>query len=122
MFAQTLAAASGFDSDEFHPFVFNEVKENADRIRAAADTSDNASGQLAFGFKYLCSGFFSDYLVKVADHCRIRMRPQDAAEKIMSGANVGYPIAHGLIDSVFQGARPRLHAAYFGPKQAHAEN
>ena len=50
------------------------------------------------------------------------MRAQHAAKKIMSGPNIGYPIAHGLIDGVFEGARSRLYASYFCPEQAHTEH
>src|SRR5579872_104715 len=104
MFTQTFATASGLDSDQLHSFVFNELIKNADGVRAAPNTGDDASRQLAFSFKNLRACFFPGYLVKIAHHGWIRMRSQYTAEKIMSCASVGYPIAHGLIDRVFQGA------------------
>ncbi len=40
----------------------------------------------------------------------------------MRGADVGHPIAHGLVDGVFQGARAGIHAAHFRAEQTHAED
>src|ERR1700693_4706373 len=112
MFTQTIAATSGFNSDEFHSLVLNELKKNANRIRAATNAGDDSGRQLTFSLKNLGARFSSGYLVKIAHHCWIRVRSQYAAEQIMSCTNVRHPIAHGLIDCVFQGARARLHTSY----------
>ena len=122
MFAQLVAAPSGFDADELHFFVLDEVIENADGIRSAADAGDDGSGQFAFGFENLRAGFASDDFVEVAHHGRIRMRAQHAAQQIMRGANVGDPVAHGFVDGVFQRARTGIHAAHFRSQQPHAED
>ena len=50
------------------------------------------------------------------------MRAQHAAQQVMRGANIGDPVAHGLVDRVFQGAGTGIHAADFRPQQPHAEN
>ena len=50
------------------------------------------------------------------------MRAQHAAQQIVRVADVGHPVAHGLIDGIFQCARTRLHAAHLSPQQAHAED
>src|SRR5262249_35385455 len=60
--------------------------------------------------------------VEVANHRRIRMCTEYAAEKIMRGANVGDPVAHGFVDGIFQCARTRIHAADFRSQQTHAED
>src|SRR4030088_45681 len=115
MFAQTLAAPAGLDADELHPLFLEELMEDANRIRAAANAGDNRARQFAFGFEDLHARFAADDFVKIANHRRVRMSAQNAAEKIMSRTNVGYPIAHRLVDRVFQGTRARLHAAYLSP-------
>ena len=50
------------------------------------------------------------------------MRAQHAAQQIVRGANVGHPVAHGLVDGVFQRARAGIYAAHLGAQQAHAED
>ena len=63
-----------------------------------------ALGKLAFRLQNLRPGFASDHFVEVAHHRRIGMRAQHAAQQIMRGADIGDPVAHGLVDGVFQGA------------------
>src|ERR1019366_5058137 len=58
--AERFAPAAGFDSDEFDFLVFEEVVENADRVRSSADTGDDGVGKFAFGFADLDAGFASD--------------------------------------------------------------
>ena len=50
------------------------------------------------------------------------MRAEHAAEQVMRGADVGDPVAHGLVDGVFQGARAGIDAAHLGAQQPHAED
>ena len=50
------------------------------------------------------------------------MRSQHAAQKVMRGADIGHPVAHGFVDGVLQGARTRVHAAHLGAQQLHAED
>ena len=122
MIAEFFAAASGFDADQLYFFILDEFVEDADGVRAAAHASNDCSWQLAFGFQNLCARFMADDFVKVAHHGGIGMRSQHAAQKIMRGADVGDPVAHGFVDGIFQRARAGIHAADFGPQQAHAED
>src|ERR1700688_4559634 len=106
MFTQTIAATSGFNSDEFHSLVLNELKKNANRIRAATNAGDDSGRQLTFSLKNLGASFSSGYLVKIAHHCRIRVRAQHASKKIVRVMNVRHQNPHGLIVPIFQGAEP----------------
>ena len=63
--------------------------------------SDEAFLETLFGGDNLLAGFAADDGLKIADHSGIRMGAEDGAEKIVSGANVGNPVAHGLVDGVF---------------------
>ena len=50
------------------------------------------------------------------------MRSQHAPQQVVGGADIGDPVAHGLIDRVFERTRPRLDATHFCPQQPHAEH
>src|SRR3984893_7047399 len=115
MFAQTLAAPAGLDADELHPLFLEELMEDANRIRAAANAGDNRARQFAFDFEDLRARLAADAFMKIANHPRVRMSAQHAAEQIVSCTSVDHPIAHRLVDRVFQRTRTRLHAAYLSP-------
>src|SRR5271166_1160612 len=117
-----MAAASGFDADELDAGVVEEGVEDADGVGASADAGDDGGGKLGFGFQNLLTRLFADDAVEVAHHRRIRMRAENAAEQVVGGANVGDPVAHGLVDGVFEGARAGVDAADFGSEQLHAED
>jgi len=61
-------------------------------------------GKTFFGGQNLLAGFAADDHLKIADHSGIGMRSEDRAKKIVGGANVGDPIAHGFVDGILQRA------------------
>ena len=122
VFAQFVAAAAGFDANHSDGFVLEEFVEQADSVGAAADAGEKMRGQAIFGGENLRSGFAADAGVKIADHGRIRMRAEDRAEKIVRGADVGNPVAHGLVDGIFERATAGADADDFGAQHAHAGN
>ena len=75
--------------------------EEADGVRATADAGHEVRWQALFCSEDLRTGFAADTGVKIADHRRIRMGAKNGAEKIVSGADVGDPVAHGFVDGVF---------------------
>ena len=79
-------------------------------------------GQTLFGGENLLAGFAADDGLKIADHRRIRMRAENGAEKIVRGADVGDPVAHGFVDGVFQGAAAGIDADDLRAEHAHARN
>src|SRR5256885_1027643 len=100
VFAEFVAAATGFDADHLYFGVAQESVEKADSIGAAAYAGEKMRGETLFGGENLLAGFAADDGLKIADHSGIRMGAEDGAEKIVSGANVGNPVAHGLVDGV----------------------
>src|SRR5687767_15982431 len=95
MFALCTATAARLDPD--YPYVIaKEIVEQPDRVRAAADARDEQVGQATFLFKYLRPGFAADNALKIANHRRVRVRPQGRAEKIIAVSDVGDPVAKGL--------------------------
>jgi hypothetical protein len=65
--AESLAAASSFDADEADFLVVQEVVEDSDRVRAAADAGDDGCWQFAFGFENLGAGIEADAGMKIAE-------------------------------------------------------
>ena len=121
--AQRLAAASGFDPDEFNFFVFDEIVEDSYRVRSSADAGDDSLRKFAFGFENLRAGFASDDAMEVAHHGWIGMRSEHAPEQVMRGADIGDPVAHGFVDGVFEGARSGMgHCRELSMPQPHAED
>src|SRR5258706_5825812 len=98
VFAETIAAAAGFDADHFYRFIFHKFVKQADGVRTAANAGEEMRGQTLFRGEDLRAGFAADAGVKIADHGRIRMRAENGAEQIMRGTNVGDPVAHGFVD------------------------
>src|SRR5712692_2402392 len=96
--------------------------KNTNGVRTTADTGDDRNGQLALGLEDLRAGLTADHFVKVAHHGRIRVGAEHAPKEVMRAADISYPVAHGFVDRVFQGAGAGVHAADFGAQQAHAED
>ena len=96
--------------------------KDANGIRPATHAGDDLCRQLALGLENLGLRLAPNHLMKVAHHGGIRVCPQYTAEQVMRAADIGHPIAHGLVDGVFEGARTGVHAAHFGTQQPHAED
>src|SRR5258708_18915846 len=96
--------------------------EEADGVWAATDTGEKMRGQALFCGEDLLASFAADDGLKIADHCWIRMRAEDGAEKIMRGADVGDPVAHGFVDGVFERAAAGIDGDDLRAEQAHARD
>src|SRR4051794_26435082 len=83
MLAERGTAASGFDPDEPHLAILEELVECADSVGTAADAGDDGRRQSAFLLQYLFFDFNTDAAMKVAHHGWVRMSSERAAEKIM---------------------------------------
>jgi len=59
------------------------------------------SGANVLPWTLIPARFTSDHFVKVANHGWVWVRSQHATEKIVRGADVGDPVAHGFVDGVF---------------------
>jgi hypothetical protein len=78
-----------------------------------------AGGRL---LKDLLAGFFADHGLEVAHHRRVGMRAERRTEQVVGVADIGHPIADGLVDRVFQRAAAALHRAHLRAQQAHAQH
>ncbi len=50
------------------------------------------------------------------------MRPDGGADEVVGRLDVGHPVAHRLIDGVFEGTAARADRAHLGAKQLHAKD
>ncbi len=96
--------------------------EHADRVRAAADAGHEDVGEFLFARAKLPARFFAEHFLEFAHHQRIGMRPERAAEQVISVARVRDPIAQGFVDRVLERARTVLDHAHFRAEQSHAQD
>src|SRR5712692_1793606 len=96
--------------------------EQADRVRPAAHAGEKEVRQAAFGFEDLGASLAPDDGLKIAHHLRIGMRAEHRAEQVVRGADVGDPVAHGLVDSILERAAAGVHSHDFGAELSHAKN
>mmetsp|Transcript_21583 Transcript_21583/g.35860 ORF Transcript_21583/g.35860 Transcript_21583/m.35860 type:complete len:502 (-) Transcript_21583:691-2196(-) len=116
------ALAPGLDAHDLHVLVLQEGVEHADGVAAAAHAGDDVVRQLAGLLDDLAAGLAADDRLEVADDGRERVRPDGGADEVVRVADVGHPVAHGLVDGVLQRAAARLHGHHLGPQHLHAEH
>ena len=114
------AATAGFDADEADAWFVKEFEESTDGVGASADTGDDIVWQTSFSAQNLLFGFDGDDAVEIADHHRIRVRTIGRPQNVMRLANVGDPVAHGLVDSLLERALAGLDAPDLGAHETHA--
>src|SRR5579864_1958952 len=121
MFAELSAAPSRLDADEPHTRIRNERVKNPDGVAAPAHTGEDPVRQPTCGLLDLRASLNAHHFVKFADHQRIRVRAERRAEQIVRGRDIGDPVAHSLIDGVFEGPAAAGHADHLRAQQPHAE-
>ncbi len=119
--AENLAAAAGLDPAQGDARVGEEGVEDADGVGAAAHTGDHHVGQAALGGEHLLAGLAADHTLEVAHHGRVGVGAKGRAEQVVA-LGVGHPVAHRLVDGVFERARATVDPAHLGAEQAHAED
>ena len=87
----------------------DEARENSHRIRAATDTCNNEVWIGAEQIIALHACLVTNHAVELANHVRVRVRPHDRTEAIVRALNGGHPVAHRLIDCIFQCLATRGH-------------
>src|SRR5437868_863460 len=122
MLSQIGTTPAGFNSNQLHLLVGKEFIEDPHRIRASSDTSNHSIREPACLLQDLLASFTADAAMKIAHHYRIWVSSEDRSEQVMRGANIGDPIAHGLVNGIFERAGTRIHWPHFSPKQTHAKD
>src|SRR5437016_5287915 len=122
MLSQIGTTPAGFNSNQLHLLVGKEFIEDPHRIRASSDTSNHSIREPACLLQDLLASFTADAAMKIAHHYRVWVSSEDRSEQVMRGANIGDPIAHGLVNGIFERAGTRIHWPHFSPKQTHAKD
>jgi hypothetical protein len=96
--------------------------KQTDRVRAAANASDQNVRKAALRVKYLSAGLAADHRLKISDHQRVWMRSQSRAEQVIRRFYVRHPVTKRLVYSVFQGARTRIDRTHLSAQEPHAKD
>ena len=96
--------------------------KQANGIRAAADAGNQDIRQAAGLLQNLRARFAADDRLKFTHHQRVWMRPQRAAEQIVSVGNIRHPIAQRFVNGILQRARAGIDLAHFSAEQLHAKD
>ena len=95
------ALAGRLDPDQ-PDIVVEEIGEQADRVRPAADASDDRIGQPAELLEDLRARLAADHPLEFAHHRREGMRPGRGAEQIMGVLEARRPVAQRLVDRILE--------------------
>src|SRR5687768_4514294 len=100
MMSQCRTRPACLDPYKPHSIVWNKGMKDTDRITAAANAGVNRIGQASFCFQNLTARLQPDRLVEVAHHGRIRVRAESRSDQVVRSADIRYPVAHCLADSI----------------------
>ena len=121
VFAAVHAFTGGFDTDQPRGFVGDVGVEDAHGVAAAADAGNHRVGLFAAGhFGHLYQAFLADHALEVAHHHRVGMRAGDRADDVEGVVDIGDPVAHGLVECVFERLAARFDRHHGGAQQFHA--
>ena len=126
MLARIHAFASGFHADQAGVFVRNVGVEDAHGVAATAHAGDHRIGLLLCHLQafehlgHLRQALFADHTLEVAHHHGVRMRARHGADDVEGVVHIGHPVAHGLVQGVFERFAAALHRHHGGAEQLHA--
>ena len=109
-----------FHANQLNTGIGNVGIKNAHSIRSPADTRNHGIRLTADEFRHLHLALFTDHFLKIAHHHRVGMRPGHRADDVKRIGNIGYPIAHGFVERIFQCFRARLNGHHRCAQQLHA--
>src|SRR5438477_4952804 len=122
VFATSNAFATRLDADHPYLSIFEEWMKQTDGIAAAADARHQQIRLPSLAFEDLAARFNTDDALKIAHHHRVRVRAEDRAQYIMSGPDVGDPIAHRFVDRFFERGLSDRDRDDFRAKKFHARD
>src|SRR6478672_7232852 len=93
-----------------------------DRIAAAAHASQQVVRQSFFGFEYLPSGLSPYDALKIPDHHRVRMRPENRPKQIVRIGYVGDPVSKRFVDGVLERPAACFDRDDLGTEKTHPKN
>ena len=114
--------AGRLDDREADRRLADEPREQADRVRAAADAGEGEVGQPALDASELGRGLVADPALEVAHDRGVRVRAHRRAEDVVGRLDVRDPVAHRLVDRVLERRRAGRDRADLGAQRAHPEH
>mmetsp|Transcript_26558 Transcript_26558/g.58214 ORF Transcript_26558/g.58214 Transcript_26558/m.58214 type:complete len:203 (-) Transcript_26558:64-672(-) len=113
--------SSSLNSVKSNSLVLNEWVECPDCVRSTTDTGNDGIGKLSGLFKHLFLHFLTHNALKVTHDNGEGGRSDGGTNEIVSIPHVRYPISHGLIDGILQGALSILDGNNLGTESVHTE-
>jgi hypothetical protein len=101
--------AAGLEAVQPYGLVRYERVEDADGVRAAADTRGHRVRQPPDSLETLCPRLDADAGDEVADDLRERVRPRGRAQQVVRGVHGRHPVAQRLVERVLECARAGGH-------------
>ena len=114
-----LAAPAASTPDQAHVGVVDEAREDADRVRAAADARDDDLGQPPLGLEHLRARLAPDHRLQLAHDLGVRRRAHARADQVVGRLDVRDPVADRLARRLLQRARTELDRDHLGAEQPH---
>ena len=112
----------GLDADQLDVRIIEESREDAHRVRSAADARHDRARQASGPLEHLCACLTANDRLKFLHHAWIGGRTHDRPDDVMAGSDVGDPVADGFRRGVLERARPAQDWHDLGPHQPHAEH
>ena len=116
------AVAGRLDDGQPDRRLADEPRQQADRVRAAADAGDREIRQPALDGLELGRRLVADPPLEVAHDRRVRVRAHRRAQDVVRRLDVGHPVAHRLVDRVLERRRARRDRADLGTEGVHPED
>mmetsp|Transcript_14468 Transcript_14468/g.31799 ORF Transcript_14468/g.31799 Transcript_14468/m.31799 type:complete len:665 (+) Transcript_14468:311-2305(+) len=110
------------DADQLGVLVVDEGVEGANGIGSAADAGDHGVRELAGLLEHLPANFLAHDGLEVADDGGEGVGSDGGADEVVGGADIGDPVAHGLVDGVFKSPLAGLDGYDLGSQGVHAED
>src|SRR5262245_373808 len=100
MISHPEAAAPGLDANEADLCVRQKGSEYPDGVRAAANARHHRMWEARMRVFNLHECFIAYHALELPYHARIGVRAKCASEQVIRIADVGDPIAQGLVDGI----------------------
>ncbi len=99
--------------------VRDEVREDPQRVGAAADARGDRVGQPAVPLQHLGSRLGADHPLELPHQQRERVRAGDRTDQVVGVLDAGDPVAHGVVHGVLERLGAGLDGDDLGTQQPH---
>ena len=111
--------AAGLEAVQPDLGVVEEVGEDAQRVRAAADAGGHRVGQPAVAVQQLGPGLGADHPLELPHQHRERVRTGHGADQVVGVVDRGDPVPHRVVHRVLERLGAGLDGDHLGAEQPH---